>query len=65
MGHTGAIVQRGMGSVPSKVAALEKAGAFIAKTPAEIGEMAKQVKRCYSNASVPGGFPQGWPWTCP
>ena len=40
MGHAGAIVQRGMGSVRSKVAALEKAGALIAKTPAEIGTLA-------------------------
>jgi succinyl-CoA synthetase alpha subunit len=40
MGHAGAIVQRGMGSVESKVKALEKAGALIAKTPAEIGDLA-------------------------
>jgi hypothetical protein len=32
-----------MGSVQSKVAALEKAGAHIAKIPAEIGEMAKKL----------------------
>jgi succinyl-CoA synthetase alpha subunit len=44
MGHAGAIVQRGMGSVQSKVAALEKAGALIANTPAEIGEIAKKLK---------------------
>jgi len=44
MGHAGAIVQRGMGSVQSKVAALEKAGAHIAKTPAEIGEIAKKLQ---------------------
>jgi len=43
MGHAGAIVQRGMGSVQSKVAALEKAGALIAKTPAEIGEVARKL----------------------
>ncbi len=42
MGHAGAIVQRGMGSVASKTKALEKAGALIAATPAEIGELAKQ-----------------------
>jgi succinyl-CoA synthetase alpha subunit len=40
MGHAGAIVQRGMGSVESKVAALERAGALIARTPAEIGPLA-------------------------
>jgi succinyl-CoA synthetase alpha subunit len=44
MGHAGAIVQRGMGSVASKVAALERAGAHIATTPAEIGDIAKQLK---------------------
>ena len=43
MGHAGAIVQRGMGSVASKVAALEKAGAHIAKTPAEIGTLAQRL----------------------
>ena len=43
MGHAGAIVQRGMGSVQSKVAALEKAGALIAKTPAEIGTLARRL----------------------
>jgi succinyl-CoA synthetase alpha subunit len=43
MGHAGAIVQRGMGSVVSKVKALEKAGAHIATTPAEIGTIAKQL----------------------
>jgi succinyl-CoA synthetase alpha subunit len=43
MGHAGAIVQRGMGSVASKVKALEKAGAHIATTPAEIGEIAKRL----------------------
>jgi succinyl-CoA synthetase alpha subunit len=40
MGHAGAIVQRGTGSVQSKVAALAKAGAHIARTPAEIGPIA-------------------------
>lgn len=45
MGHAGAIVQRGMGSVQSKVAALEKAGALIAKTPAEIGMLATGVMK--------------------
>jgi succinyl-CoA synthetase alpha subunit len=43
MGHAGAIVQRGMGSVASKVSALEKAGALIATTPAEIGTIAKSL----------------------
>lgn len=45
MGHAGAIVQRGMGSVESKLSALEKAGAAIARTPAEIGALARQLIR--------------------
>jgi succinyl-CoA synthetase alpha subunit len=45
MGHAGAIVQRGMGSVASKVAALEKAGALIANSPAEIGTIARSLVR--------------------
>jgi len=45
MGHAGAIVQRGMGSVESKVKALEKAGAHIARTPAEIGTLAHRLTR--------------------
>ncbi len=43
MGHAGAIVQRGMGSVASKVRALEQAGALIAQTPAEIGSLARKL----------------------
>ena len=43
MGHAGAIVQRGMGSVESKVRALAKAGVHIARTPAEIGEIARHL----------------------
>jgi succinyl-CoA synthetase alpha subunit len=45
MGHAGAIVQRGMGSVEGKVAALEKAGVAIARTPAEIGDLARRLLR--------------------
>jgi succinyl-CoA synthetase alpha subunit len=43
MGHAGAIVQRGMGSVESKLAALEKAGVHIAGTPADIGPLARRL----------------------
>ncbi len=50
MGHAGAIVQRGMGSVAGKVAALERAGAHIAHTPAEVGELARRLA-CSSGSS--------------
>jgi succinyl-CoA synthetase alpha subunit len=43
MGHAGAIVQRGMGSVQGKTAALEKAGVAIARTLAEIGPIARRL----------------------
>ena len=43
MGHAGALVQRGMGSVASKVRALERAGALIAETPAQIGVIARRL----------------------
>ncbi len=46
MGHAGAIVQRGMGSVASKTKALEQAGALIAVTPAEIGTLAQGISTC-------------------
>jgi succinyl-CoA synthetase alpha subunit len=45
MGHAGAIVQRGMGSVESKVTALERAGVLIASTPADIGPLALSLLR--------------------
>jgi succinyl-CoA synthetase alpha subunit len=43
MGHAGAIVQRGMGSVESKLAALERARVHIARTPADIGSIARRL----------------------
>jgi succinyl-CoA synthetase alpha subunit len=45
MGHAGAIVRRGRGSVEGKVAALERAGAHIAPTPADIGPLARRLAR--------------------
>lgn len=43
LGHAGAIVSRGRGSAQSKIAALKKAGAHIARQPEEIPQLIKQV----------------------
>ncbi|MDH5560056.1 MAG: succinate--CoA ligase subunit alpha [Deltaproteobacteria bacterium] len=42
MGHAGAIVSGGEGTAASKIAALEKAGFHISRTPAQIGETMKK-----------------------
>jgi succinyl-CoA synthetase alpha subunit len=42
MGHAGAIVTGGTGSVEDKVAALEKAGALVAERPRLVGELLSQ-----------------------
>jgi succinyl-CoA synthetase alpha subunit len=42
MGHAGAIVTGGRGSVPGKVKALEKAGAFTAAKPSQVGSLLKE-----------------------
>ena len=42
MGHAGAIISGGKGTAKGKLSALEKAGAFIASSPAEIGQTVKK-----------------------
>lgn len=42
MGHAGAIISGGKGTAAEKYAAFEKAGAFITKSPAEMGETMKE-----------------------
>lgn len=43
MGHAGAIVTAGKGTVEDKVAALEGAGALVADQPSEVGELLQSV----------------------
>lgn len=46
MGHAGAIISGGKGDAKSKIAALEKAGVRIAKTPAEMGLAVQEALTC-------------------
>jgi succinyl-CoA synthetase alpha subunit len=38
MGHAGAIISGGKGTAAEKIAAMEKCGLKVAKSPADIGE---------------------------
>lgn len=42
MGHAGAIIAGGKGAAKEKMEALEKAGVYVAKSPAEIGQKVKE-----------------------
>lgn len=43
MGHAGAIISGGTGDAASKMAALERAGVAVAKSPAEIGSLMQEI----------------------
>lgn len=45
MGHAGAIITAGKGTVSSKVEALEKAGARVASRPSQVGQLLKESLR--------------------
>jgi len=45
MGHAGAIISGGTGTAAEKMAALQKAGIHVVKSPADMGSMVQQVWR--------------------
>jgi succinyl-CoA synthetase alpha subunit len=46
MGHAGAIISGGKGTAKDKIEALQKAGAFVALSPAEMGVAMQQALAC-------------------
>jgi succinyl-CoA synthetase alpha subunit len=50
MGHAGAIIEGGAGTAESKIAALRDAGAFVARTAAEIGDKMLEAMRAHGKA---------------
>jgi succinyl-CoA synthetase alpha subunit len=50
MGHAGAIIEGGAGTAESKIAALVDAGAFVARTAAEIGDKMLEAMRAHGKA---------------
>ncbi|MFO7850665.1 MAG: CoA-binding protein [Spirochaetia bacterium] len=59
MGHAGAIVTGGTGSVADKVAALEKAGARVAERPRQVGELLLESLGQPAQGSAGGPAPSG------
>ncbi len=45
MGHAGAIISGGMGTAGEKMAALQKAGIHVVKSPADMGKKVEEVRR--------------------
>jgi succinyl-CoA synthetase alpha subunit len=46
VGHAGAIISGGKGGAQDKMAALERANVIVSKSPAKLGVLLKQVRRC-------------------